>query len=632
MQKVILVLVVLISGQVFGQALSSKNKKAIELYIEADNYRVRGQFNQAINLLNEAINRDKNFEEAYYRLATIYKAQEQYPTATNALEKGLTLTKSDSRKRMYLYELAGVNLWQANYESCKKYAGEFLKLEKDDRRKVELVKVWQLQADYSLTHTTTYNYIITPLSDSVNVFPMQYFPTVTADGMQLIFTARYGGGRNDNEDLVVSSKQSNGSWGPPVSLSSNINSIQREGASTISADGRHIIFTVCGTSGCDLYESRKTGNNWSKPKNLGPNINSPRWDAQPSLSADGRELYFVSERAGGFGGYDIWYAQLTDKGWSKAVNLGPEVNTPQDEISPYIHVNNRELYLVSNGLPGYGGYDIYKVEKSDSGWSLPVNLGKPLNDHHDQYSFIVSALGTQGYYSREESKNRSRLYKIVIPEPWVTPYKGNVVTGIITNKVTQQPLRAQVELFNLSVKKSVSKIFSDSVSGQYLIVLPGGADYALYVDKVGFLFNSEHFNYTAGSSFEPIQKNVALEPVQANAAIVLNNIFFDVDKFDLRPESITELEKVADFLLKNAGLKVEISGHTDDTGSEPYNQKLSENRAKSVADFLFSRMIPKNLVQIKGYGSKKPILPNINDVNRQQNRRIEFKIVGFSNN
>lgn len=632
MQKVILVLVVLISGQVFGQALSSKNKKAIELYIEADNYRVRGQFNQAINLLNEAINRDKNFEEAYYRLATIYKAQEQYPTATNALEKGLTLTKSDSRKRMYLYELAGVNLWQANYENCKKYAGEFLQLEKDDRRKVELVKVWQLQADYSLTHTTTYDYLITPLSDSVNVFPMQYFPTVTADGMQLIFTARYGGGRNDSEDLVVSSKQSNGSWGPPVSLSSNINSIQREGASTISADGRHIIFTVCGTSGCDLYESRKTGNNWSKPKNLGPNINSQRWDAQPSLSADGRELYFVSERAGGFGGYDIWYAQLTDKGWSKAVNLGPEVNTPQDEISPYIHVNNRELYLVSNGLPGYGGYDIYKVEKIDSGWSLPVNLGKPLNDHHDQYSFIVSALGTQGYYSREESKNRSRLYKIVIPEPWVTPYKGNVVTGIITNKATQQPLRAQVELFNLSVKKSVSKIFSDSVSGQYLIVLPGGADYALYVDKVGFLFNSEHFNYTAGSSFEPIQKNVALEPVQANAAIVLNNIFFDVDKFDLRPESITELEKVADFLLKNAGLKVEISGHTDDTGSEPYNQKLSENRAKSVADFLFSRMIPKNLVQIKGYGSKKPILPNISEVNRQQNRRIEFKIVGFSNN
>jgi OmpA-OmpF porin, OOP family len=632
MQKVILIILVLYCGQVFGQALSSRDKKAIELYTEADNYRVRGQFSQAINLLNEALSRDKNFEEAYYRLATIYKAQEQYPTATNAFEKGLTLTKSDSRKRMYLYELAGVNLWQANYENCKKYAGEFLKLEKDDRRKVELAKVWQLQADYSLTYTTNYDYIITPLSDSVNIFPMQYFPTVTADGMQLIFTARYGGGRNDNEDLVVSSKQSNGSWGPPVSLSANINSIQREGASTISADGRHIIFTVCGPSGCDLYESRKIGNLWSKPKNLGPNINSPRWDAQPSLSADGRELYFVSERAGGFGGYDIWYSQLTDKGWTKAVNLGPEINTPQDEISPYIHVNNRELYLVSNGLPGYGGYDIYKVQKSETGWSLPVNLGKPLNDHRDQYSFIVSALGTQGYYSREESKNRSRLYRIVIPEDWVTPYKGNVVTGIITNKATQQPLRAQVELFDLTAKKSVSRIFSDSVTGQYLMVLPGGAEYGLYVDRVGFLFNSEHFNYTAESNYQPIQKNVMLEPVKANAAIVLNNLFFDVDKFDLRPESLTELEKVAAFLNQNSSLTIEISGHTDNTGSEAYNQKLSENRAKSVADFLFSEMISKSRVRIKGYGSKKALVPNIDEAARQQNRRIEFKIVGFSTN
>ncbi len=629
MQKIFLLVLVLLSGQVVAQTLSTKNKKAIELYTEADNFRVRGQFSQAINLLNEAITRDKNFEEAYYRLATIYKAQEQYESATATFEKGLSLTRSDARKRMYLYELAGVNLWQGKYEGCKNYTTEFLKLEKTDRKKIELVKVWQLQAEYALTHTTIYDYIITPLSDSVNIFPMQYFPTITADGMQLIFTARYGGGRNDNEDLVVSHKQSNGSWGPPVSLSANINTVQREGASTISADGRHIIFTVCGASGCDLYESRKTGNEWSRPKNMGPNINSTRWDAQPSLSADGRELYFVSERPGGFGGYDIWYSQLTDKGWSKAINLGPEVNTPQDEISPYIHVNNRELYLVSNGLPGYGGYDIYKVQKNESGWSLPVNLGKPLNDHHDQYSFIVSALGTQGYYSREESRNRSRLYRIVIPEAWVTPYKGNTVTGVITNKATQQPLRAQVELFNLSEKKSVSKIFSDSITGQYLMVLPGGAEYALYVDKVGYLFNSEHFNYAAGAA-RSVQKNVMLEPVQANAAIVLNNIFFDVDKYDLRPESLTELEKVADFLTKNEGLKVEISGHTDDTGTEAYNLKLSENRAKSVADFLFSKQIEKNRVQIRGYGSKKPLVPNLDEAGRQQNRRIEFKVVGWA--
>ena len=629
MQRIFLLVLLAICSQLSAQNLSSKNKKAIELYTEADNYRVRGQFTQAINLLNEAITRDKNFEEAYYRLATIYKAMEQYDQATNTFEKGLTLVKSDSRKRMYLYELAAVNLWQGKYEPCKKYAGDFLKIEKEDRRKVELAKVWIMQAEYALTNTSVYDYVITPLSDSVNIFPMQYFPTVTADGMQLIFTARYGGGRNDNEDLVVSNKQSNGSWGAPVSLSKNINTIQREGASTISADGRHIIFTVCGSSGCDLYESRKTGNDWSRPKNLGPNINSPRWDAQPSLSADGRELYFVSERPGGFGGYDLWYSQLTESGWSKAVNLGPEVNTPQDEISPYIHVNNRELYLVSNGLPGYGGYDIYKVQKNETGWSKPVNLGKPLNDHQDQYSFIVSALGNQGYYSREESKNRSRLYRIVLPEKWITPFKGNVVTGVITNKTSGRPLRAQVELYNLGAKKSVSKVFSDSVSGQYLMVLPGGSEYALYVEKAGYLFNSQHFNFVSDKNYEPVRKDVPLEPVLENAAIILNNIFFDVDKFELRPESFTELEKVAAFLGQNPTLKIEISGHTDNTGSEAYNQQLSEKRARSVADFLNSLSISKNQVQIKGYGSKKPLFPNTTEENKQQNRRIEFKILSI---
>lgn len=630
MQRSILLLVVAISVQVSAQTLSSKNKKALELYTEADNYRVRGQFSQAINLLNEAITRDKNFEEAYYRLATIYKVQEQFDQATETFEKGIALTKADSRKRMYLYELAGVNLWQGKYEPCIKYAAAFLQIEKEDRKKIELAKVWIMQAEYSLANTTVYEYVITPLSDSVNIFPMQYFPTVTADGEQLIFTARYGGGRNNNEDLVVSSKQKNGSWGAPVSLSANINTIQREGASTISADGRHIIFTVCGTSGCDLYESRKTGNEWSKPKNMGPNINSPRWDAQPSLSADGRELYFVSERNGGFGGYDIWYSQLTDKGWSKAVNLGPEVNTPQDEISPYIHVNNREFYLVSNGLPGYGGYDIYKVQKSETGWGKPVNMGKPLNDHHDQYSFIVSALGSQGYYSREESKSRSRLYKIVLPEKWITPYKGNVVTGVVTDKVSGRVLRAQVELYNLAEKKPVSKVFSDSVSGKYLMVLPAGADYALYVDKTGYLFNSQNFNYASDKTYEPVERNIALEPVHENAAIVLSNIFFDVDKYNLRPESYTELEKVAEFLLKNATLRVEISGHTDNTGTESYNQQLSEKRAKSVADFLFDKLISKSQVQIRGYGSKKPLFPNTSEENRQQNRRIEFKIISHS--
>ena len=616
------------SYAVIGQPLSTKNKKAQELYYEADNYRVRGQFKEAISFLNEAIARDKNFEEAYYRLGLIYKAQENYPLASTTFEQGLSLLKEDARRKMYLYELTNVNLWLANYSKANDFAVTYLQLEKSDKRKIDLVKVWKSQADYALANQIDLKYLITPLSDTVNAFPMQYFPALTADNTQLIFTARFGGGRNDNEDLVVSRKE-HGRWLAPVSISSNINTIQREGACTISADGRHLILTICGSFGCDLFETRRTGNVWSQPKNLGPSINSTNWDSQPSLSADGRELYFVSDRKGGVGGYDIWYSQLSETGWSKAKNLGPDINTPFDEISPYIHVNNQTLYIVSNGYPGYGGYDIYVLEKQESGWTAPQNMGKPLNDHKDQYSFMVASDGALAYYSREESKNRSRLYRIDLPENKIVRSKGNVVKGNVSDLKTN-PLKAQVELFDLKLNKKIAVVNSDSVSGEYVMVLPGGSEYALYVRKKGFLFHSLHFSYEEESGSEPVIKDVALIPLQQNASVVLNNLFFELDKYELKPQSETELQEVVDFLNQNPGLKIEIGGHTDNSGTEVYNQHLSEKRAKSVADFLKDHQIPTTRVVIKGYGAKSPVKPNNSDENRQQNRRIEFKILAYN--
>jgi len=616
------------SSSVMSQPLSTKNKKAQELYLEADNYRVRGQFKEAISFLNEAIAKDKNFEEAYYRLGLIYKAQENYSLASTTFEQGLSLLKEDARRRMYLYELTNVNLWHANYSAAAAFATQFLQIEKSDKRKMDLVKVWKSQADYALANQTDLKYLITPLSDTVNAFPMQYFPALTADNTQLIFTARFGGGRNDNEDLVVSRKE-HGRWLAPVSISPNINTIQREGACTISADGRHLILTICGSFGCDLFETRRTGDVWSQPKNLGPTINSTNWDSQPSLSADGRELYFVSDRKGGVGGYDIWYSQLSETGWSKAKNLGPEINTPFDEISPYIHVNNQTLYMVSNGYPGYGGYDIYVSEKQGSSWTTPQNMGKPLNDHKDQYSFMVASDGALAYYSREESKNRSRLYRIDLPEDKIVKSKGNVVKGNVT-EAKANPLKAQVELFDLKLNKRIAVVNSDSVSGEYVMVLPGGSEYALYVRKKGFLFHSLHFSYEEEASREPVIKNIVLIPLQQNASVVLNNLFFDLDKYELKPQSETELQEVVEFLNQNPELKIEIGGHTDNSGTEEYNQQLSEKRANSVADYLKNHQIPTARVVIKGYGSKSPVKPNNSDENRQLNRRIEFRILAHN--
>lgn len=611
-----------------AQPLSTKNKKAIELYTQADNYRVRGQFGEAVSLLKEAILKDKKFEEAYYRLAITYKSMESPAQASETFEQGLALVQDGARKKSYLYELADIHLKQANYAKSQGFCKQFLELEKTDKRRIDKVALWSGQAAYSIANESVFvDFKIEPLSETVNQYPMQYFPVVTGDESQLIFTARFGGSRNDNEDIVVSTKAADGSWLAPVSISNNINTIQREGACTISADGRHLIFTVCGTMGCDLYESRKTGSQWSVPKSMGPAINSSGWDAQPSLSADGRELYFVSERKGGMGGYDIWYSQLEETGWTKAINLGPSINTQFDEISPYIHVNNQNLYVVSNGYPGFGGYDIFRAERLTDGWGQPVNLGKPLNDHKDQYSFIVSGNGAIAYYSKEESKNRSRLFKITLPDNLITKSRGNVVKGVVINSTTKNSITAAVELFDLKENSMISKVNSDSVSGEYLMILPGGSEYALYVSKPGFLFQSLHFSYEENTELKPVIKNISLSPAQQNAIVVLNNIFFDLNKYELKPQSITELKEVVNFMNKNPGLKIEIGGHTDDSGTEAYNQQLSAKRANAVAEFLKNNQIPTQRIVVKGYGSQKPVLPNTSEENKQQNRRIEFKIL-----
>jgi len=628
--KSCLVIVFLITGHtlIAQPALSSKNKKAIELYTEADNYRVRREYDKAILLLQEAIQKDKNFEEAYFRLAQIYRVQDNLKMAVQYFEQGLALVQNVVRIKIYLYELSQTELRLGSYKRTIDYSVKFLELEKADLKKITQVTLWKLQAEYSIAHEKDMlDYKITVLSDTVNTFPMQYFPVVTADQSQLIFTARFGGVRNDNEDLVVSTKNANGSWASPVSLSDNINTIRREGACTISADGRHLIFTVCGERGCDLFESRKTGNVWSVPKSLGPSINSASWDAQPSLSADGRELYFVSDRQGGRGGYDIWYSHLDESGWAKAVNLGSPINTPFDEISPYIHVNNQTLYVVSNGYPGFGGYDIYMAEKKDGGWATPVNLGRPLNDHQDQYSFIVSNDGAIAYYSKEESKNRSRLYKILLPPNLITSNKGNIVKGKVVDAKSSKPLKAGIELFDIQRNQRISFVESDSVSGQYLMVLPGGAEYALYVTRPSYLFQSLHFNYLQSEAYQPVIKDVSLMPVEKDASVILNNLFFDVDQYELKEQSLTELNEIIKFLKMNQSVRIEISGHTDNSGTEKYNQQLSLKRAASVAEYIKKHGIDISRISQKGYGAQKPLEPNNSEENRQLNRRIEFKIL-----
>lgn len=627
--RALLLISFLISFQgLLAQALSTKNKKAIDLYVEADNNRVRGQYEEAIKLLQQAIEKDKKFEEAYYQLGSVYRSAGDLEQSCVSMEKGLALVSAfPFKQKTYFFVLGDNYLRRGKYTEAQSYLDKFLAIEKTDKVKIEKALLWKTQIEYSLSHLQDKaDYQIKVLSDTVNAFPMQYFPAITADGSELIFTVRYGRAHDFNEDIFVS-KKINQKWQAPVSLSNQLNSNFREGACSISADGRHLILTICGPRGCDLYESKKEGDLWGKPVSLGGAVNSTGWEAQPSLSADGNELYFVSDRKGSLGGYDIWYSRKDENGqWMKAVNLGKPVNTKYDEIAPYIHVNNQNLYYSSNGMPGFGGFDIYVSEKNGQEWSAPENMGTPLNDYEDQYSFVVSSDGKVGYYSREESRAKSKLYTTTVPEKMQVRRRGNVVRGKVIDSKTKLPIRAQVELFDLKSNSKISIFESDSVNGTYLIVVPGLSQYALHVTEPGYLFHSLHFNYEEKNQEQPLIINLELQPISKDATAVLNNIFFDFNKSELTERSFSELNEVAKFLKDNPSVKVEISGHTDNIGNEAYNKQLSLQRAKAVVDYLISHQVEATRLTQKGYGSQKPIKPNDSEENRQANRRIEFRI------
>lgn len=617
--------------------LSTKSNRAIELYTEADNYRVRGQHEQAIELLNDAISKDKKFVEAYYRLGLVYLTIKNYSKAVENFEKGLGLTDDIKKQKVFWYDLGETYLLAGEYEKASATLTEFVKVEIQNKQKLNRANLLLKNAEFGLkSQAIKAKYNQRRLSDTVNRFAMQYFPVLTADQQELIFTRRLTGiGNEDDEDLVITRKDPRGRWYSPTSISPNINSKFNEGTCTISADGRKLIFTSCtgrkGYGSCDLFESIKIGNDWSEPINLGPNVNSYDWESQPSLSADGRTLYFVSDRKGGYGRRDIWYATLDDNGqWTKAANLGKPINTEYEEYSPFIHVNGRTLYFASNGLVGFGGFDLYYTEKLENGWSMPQNVGSPINNHEDQFSLFITADGKKGYYSHEEMTPSGipmgRIYEVQIPDNQQVKYKSNYVKGVVKDKKTGRELKARIELFDINKNAIVSLVNSDSISGEYLMVLTQGSEYALYVNKKGYLFKSLNFNYSDVTDFEPLIINVDLEPAEKGSVSVLKNIFFDVDKYDLKDKSITELEKIVRFLQENPQIKVEISGHTDNTGNPSYNQQLSEKRAKSVNNYLIGKGIAQERLTWVGYGSTRPITANDSESGRQQNRRIEFTI------
>jgi len=638
MKYLLAVLFFIIIGDLFGQneEYSTSSKKAIHYYQEADLCIRRRDFNNAIALLYRALEKDNDFLEAHNKLAFCYGVMANLEGQQKHLEEVIRLDKKNKYKNSF-YLLGKVYYNQGRYKEAKGLIEKYLELPNGDPRVITEVEKFMININFALDNINNpVEFDPKPLPKEVNAFQLQYFPVLTADEATIFLTKRNGISFYDDEDIYYCEKDEHGKWGEPISISPNINSQFNEGTCAISADGQTLIFTSCdgrlSLGGCDLYISYKNGDEWSVPENLGSNINGRSWESQPSLSADGSKLYFVSDRAGGFGKRDIWVSEKDPEGkWMEAWNMGTEINTPEDEVSPFIHVNGVTFFFASKGFPGFGGYDIYKSEKITGGWSAPENLGYPINDYHDQVSLFVSTNGKNGYYSYEKRlqgmPNQSLIYTFRYPKSKRISTISNYLTGKIYEHGTNKPLYATVELIDRNTNDVVSVFESNKSNGEYFTILNEGGKYALYVESEGHLFESRSLDFNKKDLTEPIIEDFYLRPIREGEKTQLNNVYFDTDSDEIRPESYSEIDRVVHFLKQNADIRIEISGHTDNVGSEEYNMKLSVLRAKAVYSEIIAKGIEKSRITYRGYGMSMPVSSNDDNTSRQSNRRIEFEIL-----
>jgi len=644
------------SGVQAQQEYTTDSRKAEKVFKEAlQSYRLRDH-NKALREVNQALRYDEGFIEAYILKGQIFEEQQDYRQAIR-----LYRTVIDMDETFYprlLYNTGKLEFETGQYQEARAHFVRYKDREDGDPIQDQQTQHYIESCDFAIeqmAHPVPFS--PRNLGSNVNSRFHEYWPSISADGQTLVFTRliprkdmdemeqrleqmderrrRFIQSMmtTDQEDFFITRKRDTG-WSRAVGLGQPINTKKNEGAQSLSADGKTMYFSACnlsdGEGGCDIYISTLQEEGWSEPENLGTPVNSDDWESQPSISPDGSTLYFASNRDGGRGKKDIWMAQRQANGnWSEPINLGDSINTSEDEMAPFIHMDNRTLYFASQGWIGMGGLDLFKArKKAENRWTSPQNLGYPINTHNDEFGLIVNAAGSRAFYASDRNKENNRdIYSFTLHEE-ARPVASSYMRGKVYDAKTKQPLKARFELTSIDSGRVIMESYSDSQTGSFLVCIPTNNNYLLNVSKDQYLFYSDHFTLKGVHQIkEPFEKDVPLQPIEAGRKIVLRNVFFETDSFRLKQESRFELNKLHQFLTQKGSLRIEVSGHTDSIGTKAYNRELSHKRARSVYDYLINKGIDPKRLEYKGYGETQPLAPNDTPEGRARNRRTQIRIL-----
>lgn len=488
------------------------------------------------------------------------------------------------------------------------------------------------------------------LGPNINTALNEWDPNPTADGRYLYFSASHRIGGKGGNDVWVSEKV-NGQWQKAVNLGTAINGPQDETVDNVTADGTGLFLsgTFKGSFGnYDIYYAELTEKGWGNLQHFPYPINTKYTDEAANLTSDGKALIFASDRPGGIGEFipfgslaygstngneDIYISFKTDTGWSKPINLGPTINTPYSERSPYLHPDGKTLFFSSEGHPGLGGLDVFVSRRlSDTSWtewSKPVNLGKEINSTEDDLGYKIDIWGEKAYFAsrhRPDGYGNLDIYSITLPLKTRPDYVA-VIKGKITD-LKGKPIKAKIIWEDLKTGEKIGEVKTNPITGTYIISLPVGKHYGYYASSEGYYPSSRNIDLSAIKALPEIIEDITLPSIEeiksSRIKVLINNVFFDFDKYDLKPESFPELNRLASFLNmpENQDLTIEIEGHTDIVGSDEYNMNLSERRAKAVAKYLIDKGCNSKRIKIKGYGATQPIDTNETAEGRAKNRRV----------
>ncbi len=602
------------------------------------------KYETAIEKFKEAVKINPQYADAWYYLGKTYDFLNKYEETIMAY-RNLEQVDSEYNIGIY-YDIAKSYIELDNLRSARIYIKRYLEKAPKTPKSAKLIHLAMNRLNYvdigaELRAAPPNTTEPTPIA-SLNSVSGDYMPQVNPTGTKLYFTSVRKGGFDYKDEKsaeldfgedIYYSKLINNQWSAPELLPKPINSMSNDFGSAFTGDGQSMVFVRCDENGaigsCDLYITQLNGNTWSEPVNMGNVVNSKDWESQPTINSDGNRIIFTSLRPGGYGASDLYMIEKNHLGlWGIPQNLGSIVNTPLSENSPFLAADGKTLYFSSTGHPGMGGADIFYTVFENGKWSTPKNLGRPINSRGNDTNFSISASGNAYMASSRLDEDNYDIFKVELPDE-LKPKPTIVVQGVVSNSENSQPLSALVLIEDLNSGELIATNKSNEETGEYLVVLPAGRDYSVSANAHGFFFYSQSFELPKDTAYAEITNNIPLEPIKKGTKVVLNNIFFEIGKAELKPISYVELNKAVTLMKENKTMVIEVGGHTDSQGADANNLSLSQKRAQSVVEYIVLAGIERERLIAKGYGETVPIADNNTKEGRAKNRRTEFVIIEF---